>query len=228
MDRTVPVEYLSQDCALFRGLKQSELAQIATIARLKHIDNHHYVFHQHTPANRVYNLTAGGVMVERTSIAGRRQILGFIFPGDFIGLTHSNYFEYSVKCLANTELCEFQREQLFALAEKIPNLKANVEQISANVLARALDQIYILGQKKAHERLCYLFIQLLERMPNAQVNRIDLPMTRQDIADYLGLTIETVSRSFARLKQEGMIATPTPQRLEILELDQVRQLASAE
>ena len=190
--------------------------------------SHQYLFHQHSPANRVYNVIEGTAMVERTSSSGRRQILGFLFPGDFIGLTHSNYFEYSVKSLSKAQLCEFQREQLFALSEKLPNLKSNVEQISANVLARALDQIYILGQKKAHERLCFLFIQMLERMPGAIPQQINLPMTRQDIADYLGLTIETVSRSFAKLKQEGLIATPSPQRLQILDLEQTELLASAE
>ncbi|MCB1663592.1 MAG: Crp/Fnr family transcriptional regulator [Pseudomonadales bacterium] len=226
--RTISTNILHNDCALFHALNNDEMEKIASIARRKDMESHQYLFHQHSPANRVYNVIDGTVMVERTSSSGRRQILGFLFPGDFIGLTHSNYFEYSVKSLSKAQLCEFQREQLFALSEKLPNLKSNVEQISANVLARALDQIYILGQKKAHERLCFLFIQMLERMPGAIPQQINLPMTRQDIADYLGLTIETVSRSFAKLKQEGLIATPSPQRLQILDLEQTELLASAE
>ena len=226
--RTISTNILHNDCALFHALNNDEMEMIASIARQKDMVSHQYLFHQHSPANRVYNVIEGTAMVERTSSSGRRQILGFLFPGDFIGLTHSNYFEYSVKSLSKAKLCEFQREQLFALSEKLPNLKSNVEQISANVLARALDQIYILGQKKAHERLCFLFIQMLERMPGATPQQIDLPMTRQDIADYLGLTIETVSRSFAKLKQEGLIATPSPQRLQILDLEQTESLASAE
>ena len=226
--RTISTNILHNDCALFHALNNDEMEKIASIARRKDMESHQYLFHQHSPANRVYNVIDGTVMVERTSSSGRRQILGFLFPGDFIGLTHSNYFEYSVKSLSKAQLCEFQREQLFALSEKLPKLKSNVEQISANVLARALDQIYILGQKKAHERLCFLFIQMLERMPGAIPQQINLPMTRQDIADYLGLTIETVSRSFAKLKQEGLIATPSPQRLQILDLEQTELLASAE
>lgn len=151
--RTISTNILHNDCALFHALNNDEMEKIASIARRKDMESHQYLFHQHSPANRVYNVIDGTVMVERTSSSGRRQILGFLFPGDFIGLTHSNYFEYSVKSLSKAQLCEFQREQLFALSEKLPNLKSNVEQISANVLARALDQIYIGSKKGARKAL---------------------------------------------------------------------------
>ncbi|TQV81257.1 cyclic nucleotide-binding domain-containing protein [Exilibacterium tricleocarpae] len=221
-------DMLSSDCVLFRGLSGVELERVAAIGQLQEIEGHCYLFHQHTPSQRVYNLISGAAMVERTSSGGQRQILAFLFPGDFVGMTHSDHLEYSVRSLRLTRLCEFRQQRLLALAEELPILKTNVKQVGANILARALDQIYILGKKKAHERLCFLFMQLLERLPGASPARIDLPMSRQDIADYLGLTIETVSRSLARLKQEGLIAAPSPQRLQIVDLEHTRALASAD
>jgi CRP/FNR family transcriptional regulator len=225
---SITPETLRDDCALFHALDNNILEKLASIAKLKDMEAHQYLFHQHTHADRLFNIISGIVMIERATSNGRRQILAFVFPGDFVGITNSDHFEYSVKSLSDTQLCEFDREELLTLAEELPALKTNVGQISANILARALDQIYILGQKKAHERLCFLFLQLLERLPGATPELINLPMTRQDIADYLGLTIETVSRSFAKLKQDELIATPSPQRLQLLDIEKITELASAE
>ena len=224
----VPAALLGSDCVLFHALAAADLERLAAIARLREIGAQQYLFLQHSAGDRVYNVISGTAMVERTAGDGQRQILGFLFPGDFVGLTHSDHFEYSVKSLTPAQLCEFQRRELLQEAERLPALKNNIKQVGANVLARALDQIYVLGKKRAHERLCFLCLQLLERMPGATPQRIDLPMTRQDIGDYLGLTIETVSRSLAKLKKAGLIATPSPQCLQILDLEKTAALASAQ
>ncbi|MEH6552281.1 MAG: Crp/Fnr family transcriptional regulator [Pseudomonadales bacterium] len=226
--QTIDNSYLRNDCVLFYGLNDNELAKLATIAQSKELKSSQYLFHQHTPADEVYSVISGSALIERTLSSGQRQILSFLSPGHFVGLTNSDYLEYSVKSLECVKFCMFNKKQLLAMADELPSLKSNIRQVSANVLALALDQACILGKKKSHERLCYLLMQLIEVDAGATLGIIDLSMTREDIADYLGLTVETVSRAFSRLKQMGLISIPSPQRVQILFLEEVRLLACLE
>jgi len=212
-------------CMLFQEMTPSELDRLNTCADQTKCAAGDYLFRQNAKSDYVFNVISGTVAVERVSTNGRRQILGFLFPGDFLGITNSDHYDYAVRCLTKAELYKFNRKCLYNLADEVPHLKDNISQISSRIFCRLLDQLYILGQKKAHERLCFLFIQLLERLPGARPDRIELYMTRQDMADYLGLTIETVSRSLAKLKAEGLIAFPAINHLQVLNLREVSALA---
>ncbi len=114
------------------------------------------------------------------------------------------------------------------LVDTIPTLKENIKDIEGLVLSLTFDQVYLLGQKKADERLCFLFIHLLTRLPDATPTHIELPMNRLDIADYLGLTVETVSRSLTKLRKEGLISTPGPHAIQIHDINSVKERASIE
>ncbi|WP_187276567.1 Crp/Fnr family transcriptional regulator [Parahaliea maris] len=214
--------------ALYKGLSDAELRDLADIAKLRIRSEQQYLFTQHTTADQVFNLVTGTALVERMSSSGRRQVLAFLFPGDFVGLSNSDLREYAVKTLTEVTAYEFNQQKLRSLTETSPQLKENMKDISANVLAHALDQVFILGQKKADERICFLVMMFLQRMPGATLEHIDLPMTRQDIADYLGLTVETVSRSLAKLKRENIISTPSRHGLRVEDYDEVRRLADIE
>lgn len=183
------------------------------------------LFHQHSIAKSVYLVTQGVVRVEKLSAHGRRQVVAFLFAGDFLGLTHNEYYEYSATALLPTRVLAAARNDFIKLSDKCAQLKHNLAQISNNVLSRALDQVFALGQKKAHERLCFLIQQVQERYPSGQRTLVNLPMTRQDIADYLGLTIETVSRALAKLKKDSVIRDVTLQSLVIADELQLEALA---
>lgn len=103
-----------------------------------------------------------------------------------------------------------------------------MRRIGGNILAHTLDQVFALGQKKAHERLCFLLKQLCDRIPAQRDHLIELAMTRQDMADYLGLTIETVSRAFGKLKREGVIDIYSAHTVEILDRATIEELALAD
>ncbi|WP_317928555.1 Crp/Fnr family transcriptional regulator [Halioxenophilus sp. WMMB6] len=223
--RTAPPNFFQNDYPLFRDLSEAELPLLADQAKLKVLDKQQYLCMQHSPSDRVFNIASGSAVVERISNDGRRQILAFVFPGDFVGLSNSDRFEYGIKCLTGTTAYEFKRQNLFDLSEKLPTLKANIKNIRALVLSLTFDQVYLLGQKKAHERVCFLLLHLLQRLPGATQMHLELPMTRADIADYLGLTVETVSRSMSKLKKEGLITLPTPNAVRIVDLEAVQELA---
>ncbi|MFV8819338.1 Crp/Fnr family transcriptional regulator [Haliea sp. E17] len=213
------------DCMLFHDLPQEDLNRLAEMSRLRMICPNQSLSDQNSPSGRVFNIVSGSGVVERISSSGRRQILAFVFPGDFVGLSNSAYFEYGIRSLTNVSAYEFPRSRLVELSEASPVLKANIQSIRDRVLALTFDQVFLLGQRRAHERLCFFLLHMLERLPGARAERIQLPMCRQDIGDFLGLTPETVSRSLAKLKRDGLIASPTPQTICIRDMERVQELA---
>lgn len=213
---------------IYSGLLAGERARLDELAARKRLEAGAYLFHQHTPARSVYMLEDGMLMMERSSSSGRRQVMAFMHPGNFIGITHKEHYEFTVSALKSAVVLEIPLKPFVALQDEVPRLKENVRSISGNILAHTLDQVFALGQKKAHERVCFLLKQLSDWQPSQQSHRIELAMTRQDIADYLGLTIETVSRAFGKLKREGLIDIYSAHTVEILDMPAVRDLALAD
>lgn len=217
--------FIYSDCMLFHDMTSQELDQLDQMANQTKCDIGEYLFRQNTPADYVYNVITGTAVLERVSSNGRLQVICFLFPGDYIGLSKSTHYDWAVRCLTKTELYKFSRKKLTSMTEKSQHLKTNMEKINSRIFSRVMEQLYVLGQKKAHERLCFLFMQLLERSPGSTVDRIELYMSRQDIADYLGLTIETVSRSLSKLKDMGLIEFPKLNHLRIVDINEVSELA---
>jgi CRP/FNR family transcriptional regulator len=228
MLRVMPKSFFQPfaDNLLYDGLNKRERARLSSLAKVKVIDAQGYLFHQHTPANSLYIIHEGELVVERSSSNGLRQILAFVYPGNFVGFTHNDFFEYSVHSLTDARLSEFPRSDFLALCEDIPRLKKNIDTITSNVMLRLFDQLFALGKKKSHERVCFLLQQLLEREEGVS-QAFDLVMTRQDMADYLGLTLETVSRAFSRLQKDGIIHILTAHKIEVLNCDALKELAFA-
>lgn len=213
---------------IYSGLSREEIAALDALVSYKTLETGEYLFHQHTPGRSVYMLEEGTLMMERSSSTGRRQVMAFMQPGNFIGITHNEHYEFTVSALTPAKIRELPIKPFIVLQDEIPQLKENVRRIGGNILAHTLDQVFALGQKKAHERLCFLLKQLSDRLPPQRRHLIELVMTRQDIADYLGLTIETVSRAFGKLKREKVIDIYSAHTVEILDKSIVEDLALAD
>ena len=211
---------------LFAGVDEAIVDELERLSVVRRLRPHAYLFDQYSQARGVYVLEAGVIMIERSSAAGRRQILGFSYPGDFIGLRHNDFFEYSVQGLSDAEVREFPLADFNRMAELSPQLKENVDRVGGSVFSHTIDQVFALGQKKAHERVCYLLQEISNRGVCAEHGVVELPMTRQDIADYLGLTMETVSRAIRRLRTDGIIDIEGNHRVRLLQPDVVSQLGS--
>ena len=214
------------DNLLFEGLNDEERSKLMSLAKTRVLSPREYLFHQHSPAESLFTINEGALLVERSSSAGLRQILAFVFAGNFIGFTHNDFFEYSVKSLTPAVVSEFSRQDFFKLCDETPRIKKNIDVITNSVLLRLFDQLFAIGQKKSHERVCFLLQQMLER-EHQQGFSFQLIMTRQDIADYLGLTLETVSRAFSRLQKEAIIKVSTAHQVEVLDPDRLKDLAYA-
>ncbi|MCB1702498.1 MAG: helix-turn-helix domain-containing protein [Pseudomonadales bacterium] len=216
------------DLTIYSGLSVAEINQLDALVIQRTLQAGDYLFHQHTQARSVYMLEAGMLMMERSSSTGRRQVMAFMHPGNFIGITHREHYEFTVSALTRATVRDIPLKPFTALQDALPQLKDNVRRIGGNILAHTLDQVFALGQKKADERVCFLLKQLSGRLPRQQAHMIELMMTRQDIADYLGLTIETVSRAFGKLKREGIIDIYSAHTVEILDADTLAELALAD
>ncbi len=206
--------------SIFDGLAPGLVAEINAAGRRVVLDAETYLFTQHAAADYLYIITGGSLLIERISPAGRRQVLWFLSPGNFVGFTHYVFYDYSVYSLTSAEVTGYSRKQFIKWCDQHPKLKQNVDKLSAEVMMRLFDQIFALGQKNAQERLCFFLKQRWDRQTTSN-NEITLTMKRQDIADFLGLTLETVSRSFAKLKQENIIEIVGPRKIRVIDLDEL-------
>lgn len=209
---------------LASGLSSEEQVELERISHQKSFTAGVELFSQHSLAQSVFIIEQGELLVERYSSEGRRQVLAFVFPGNYLGLSKNTYYEYSVRTLTDGKFTAIARQDLFALSNRIPQLKENVDSMVYNVIMRLFDHLFALGQKDARERLAFLLLQMAERhRPVASSFR--LHMSRQDIADHLGLNPETVSRAFSRLRSEGVIEVESAHYVNILNLPLLKELA---
>jgi CRP/FNR family transcriptional regulator len=191
-------------CAVLDDDDQRRLASIMTQHR---VEEGRTIFSEADPAEYVFNVTSGAVKVYKLLPDGRRQVTGFLFPGDFLGLTHNEVYAYTAEALAPMTVCRFPRQKLEALLDEFPILERRLLGMASHELAAAQDQMVLLGRKTARERLISFLLNLsrAQERHGRSDNPVDLPMGRTDIADYLGLTIETVSRTFTQLRKDGLI-----------------------
>ena len=176
-------------------------------------------FHEGDPAKRVFMVTHGALKLYTLLADGRRQITGFMFPGDFLGISVDEEYAFTVEALEDTELWWFSREAFDRFISENPKVERELYRMAAHELAEAQRQMVLLGRKAAAERLASFFVALLERAERASgksETSFDLPMSRIDIADYLGLTKETVSRMLAHLRSRGLIRLQSQDRVEVL------------
>jgi CRP/FNR family transcriptional regulator len=189
------------------GLDDTEVGELAAISTRLWIEPQALLFQEGDPATNVFNVTSGAVRLYKLLSDGRRQITGFLLPGDFLGLAGEDGYSYSAEAIARTELCRFSRPKLDRVFERFPKLEHRLFQIATDELVAAQDQMLLLGRKTAAEKMASFLLRLSERerVRGTTGNPVQLPMTRGDIADYLGLTIETVSRVMSQFKKDGWV-----------------------
>lgn len=162
------------------------------------------IFAEEDPADFVYHLISGAVRSERVMEDGRRQVMGFHFPGELFGLEGGPRHRCSAEAVADCEIVLVRRGALEARAETDPKAAQLLWTVAGRDLRRLSDHVLLLGRKTAAERVSDFLAQMAGRSP--MTRSFDLPMPRSDIADYLGLTIETVSRTLGQLERRRTIA----------------------
>lgn len=190
------------------------------------LDAHDTVFREGDPADCVYTLTSGSVKLSKLLGDGRRQIVGFVFPGDFFGFPVGGAYPYTAEAVTAIGLCRFSSARLAQLRQDNVELGALLFDRVVADLALAQEQMLLLGRMTAREKIAHFLLSLSHRATRRSdpESPVALPMSRLDLADYLGLTTETVSRTFTQLKRAGLIALPRPEVADLLDLDGLRRV----
>jgi CRP/FNR family nitrogen fixation transcriptional regulator len=172
-----------------------------------------------------YKVVYGTVRVCKLRADGRRHIAEFSFSGDCFGLDSAGERSYSAEAVDDVIVMRFPRQETEQLIDRNSALARHMRDTILRDLANAHGRALLLGRMTASERVAAFLIEMFERRDRRRA--LDLPMSRNDIADYLGLTIETVCRILSILKRGGAIAIPNPHRIELLDRNALEAMGDA-
>ncbi|WP_158913212.1 Crp/Fnr family transcriptional regulator [Caulobacter sp. S45] len=188
-------------------LPHPELRQLADCATVKTYAPGDLLIREGDTFDHVFNITEGMVMLFKLLGDGRRQVLGFLFKGDFLGLTGGVDYQFGVQALTSVQSCRFPRVPFRRLLLETPRLEEELLSRASDELMSAREHLTLLGRKTAVERVSSFLLYIADR--EAKVGGAPdlafLPMTRADMGDFLGLTTETVSRVISSLKRQQVI-----------------------
>jgi CRP/FNR family transcriptional regulator len=186
----------------------------------------HPIFWEGDDAGTVHEVRAGVIKLSKTPPDGRCQVTGFAYPGSIIGLSFGGRFIYSAEAVTAAEIVSCSRPQFQDLLRREPDVASAYWAQANDELVAAQEQLLILGRMNATERVATFLSHLLDAAAGEDVIR--LPMTRNAIADYLGLTTETVSRTFTRLRREGVVVPINTHDVRVKDASRLRSLAAAQ
>lgn len=210
------------------ALELSELDALDRISSVVSFPPKSLLFDQGAIAGNVFNLIAGVVRLYKSLPDGRRQIVGFALAGDFLGLALMDRYGVTAEAVTPVKVCRFPRAAFLAFVDSKPHLLRRLHEFAGHELSLAQDQMLLLGRRTAEEKVAAFLLNLQARYGRigAISVTVPLPMNRQDIADYLGLTIETVSRTLTRMSRAKTVLI-IPDGVRLMDTEHLEQLAAA-
>jgi CRP/FNR family transcriptional regulator len=204
-----------EECALYRlclplGLHSKDLAQLdKIIKRSQTFSRGKSLFSLSSPFTSIFVVRSGSFKTTINAKDGREQVTGFYFPGEFIGLDaiYSQAYQSSARALESSTVCELPFENLQEIGAGMPQLQVQMMTRLSKELSSDKSLMFLLGKKTAEEKLATFLLSLSKRFEDRgfSAETFQLSMSRGDIANHLGLAIETVSRLFTRFNEEGYI-----------------------
>jgi CRP/FNR family nitrogen fixation transcriptional regulator len=175
------------------------------------------IFGEAEPANYIYQVIEGAVRTHKLLSDGRRQIGAFHLPGDIFGLENDVLHRFTAEAIVRTTVRLVKRESLEREAKSDPAIVRTLLSMTTDNLRRVEDHLLLLGRQSASERVAAFLLEMNGRHPSAGL--MALPMSRRDVADYLGLTLETVSRVLSAYQRKGYVKTTGPMNRHVIVLD---------
>lgn len=216
--------------AICAVLSKNERAALNQLGRRVTISAGQTVMWEGDDATIVANVIQGTLKLSASTGDGREQIVGVVYPSDFIGRHFGRSTPHRVTALTDARLCLFTRGAFDGFARAHPELEHRLLQRTLDDLDRARTWMLLLGRKTAREKIATFLIDMSRRLAgegSAPFDNFALPLSRQQIADVLGLTIETVSRQFTDMKRAGILALPNRRTVNILDRDRLAWCADA-
>lgn len=218
------------DRALCSALRWDELATFRRMGIGRRLAEGDALCREATPAAQVYSVKKGALRLSKLLRDGRRQVVGFAFPGDFLGVTMEDEHPFTIEATCDAEICQFSRIRFAAFLADHPRLQRRLFAAAAHDLAVAREQLLVLGRKTAIERLATFLLDMTRHSTQipGEPARAALPMSRSDIADYLGVRNETISRELGALKSRRLIRMIRTHELTIIDRAAMERLAAGD
>lgn len=217
------MQCLVRNRAICSSLDSVELDALNQIGRKQTIKRGQVLIWEGDESLLVANVIEGVLKLSTATADGREQIVGVVYPSDFIGRPFGQNSQYTVTALTDARVCTFTRTAFDGFARKHPDLEHKLLERTLTELDRARAWMLLLGRKSAGERVSSLLLEMSRRLADFSctgsadgLERFELPVDRQQMADLLGLTIETVSRQITRLRSANVIDTPDRRSVVIL------------
>lgn len=217
--------------AVCASCEPDELAILESIKTYRNYDAGQPIIFAGDQMPFVGSVVTGTATLEQLLEDGRKQTVGLLLPSDFIGRPGRDAAPYDVTAVTDVTLCCFQRSKFESLLQTTPHIAQRLLEMSLDELDAARDWMLLLGRKTAREKIATFIVMIDKRVSppgpvtSTQGRQISLPLTREAMSDYLGLTIETVSRQFSALKKDGLIKLEGKRGVTIPDQDALREVA---
>lgn len=233
--RPLSISHPCQGCevrsrAVCGVLDSNELEQFKKMGRDISLRSGQTLFCEGDRANLVFTLTSGSLKLYKLLPDGRCHVAGFMHPGDFLGITLENNHAFTAEALDEAKLCSFPRKAFEDFLDDHPSMERELYKLAAHELSAAHQQQFLLARKNANERFASFLVRLIEQQGERSTGLgevVRLSMKRADIADYLGLTKETVSRLFSAMRRDRLIRLQSLDRIEVLDFARLARLAGS-
>ena len=178
----------------------------------------------------VGSVVSGTATIERLMEDGRKQTMGLLLPSDFIGRPGRNTAVFDVTAVTDVTLCCFRRESFEKMVAETPHISQRMLEMALDELDAARDWMLLLGRKTAREKIATFLMMVARRtsIDDTVATRFELPLTREAMADFLGLTIETVSRNFSALRKDKLIVLEDKRGVSIPDIDALQAEAGSD
>ncbi len=219
--------------AVCGALNEEELKSLNKISRQRHIKAGQMIISEEDTGDFFANVVSGVVKLIKTMPDGRQQIVGLLFAPDFLGRAYGKQHAYYAEAATDVELCSFPHDRFERVLKEHPSLEHRLFEFTLNELDSAREWMLLLGRKTAEEKVASFLLMLAKRSAllgcgtkdREKDLTVQLPLTRSDMADYLGLTIETVSRQITKLKTRKVISLVDNRTLFVPELQDLADVA---
>ena len=211
-----------------RPAVDESLSAMQAIGQVAHYSRGETIFSDGDEALYAYKVISGTIRLCKLLSDGRRQIAEFLQAGDFFGFELRECYALTAEALEDAVVVRFARSRLDRLGEERRDVQRQMIALLSRDLCATQDHLLLLGRQTAKERVASFLLILAARASAKNGTTLEVPMCRQDIADYLGLTIETVCRAISELKRSRLIAVPNRMQIVVLNIAALRETAGAD
>jgi CRP/FNR family transcriptional regulator, anaerobic regulatory protein len=216
------------------ALDNEARADLLRISRRKTVPAHQAIFRDGDLSDNYYNIASGIVKLVKTLADGHQHIVGLLYPADFMGQSLNKHHTYAAESATDVDLCAYPKAPFEHFLKSHPELERQMFHATIRELDLCRDWTLLLGRKCSYERVAGFLLMMARRVPGKGVSQLknyvhfELPFTRAEMADYLGLTLETVSRQFSLLKKKQVIALPSSRDIVIPDIELLSLVAQIE